>query len=205
MKKTLTIAIALLTYIAASAQGVDDASLYSQTFYQGTAKALGMGNALGAVGGDMTAININPASMGIYRSNEITMSVNLLDNYHKSNYYGTEKEGNQMRFSIPNIGFVGVKERSNYRGLRFTQFGIGLTRTNDFNMFTNAKGINPGSSMIDNYLARINGYSQYELQDAFPYDIYPAWRTYLIDLYEDEFGPYYGSPVPQGNIWGHAA
>ena len=93
MKKTLTIAIVLLTYIAASAQGVDDASLYSQTFYQGTAKALGMGNALGAVGGDMTAININPASMGIYRSNEITMSVNLLDNYHKSNYYGTEKEG----------------------------------------------------------------------------------------------------------------
>lgn len=201
MKKTLTIAIVLLTYIAASAQGVDDASLYSQTFYQGTAKALGMGNALGAVGGDMTAININPASMGIYRSNEITMSVNLLDNYHKSNYYGTEKEGNQMRFSIPNVGFVGVKERSNYRGLRFTQFGIGLTRTNDFNMFTNAKGINPSSSMIDNYLARINGYSQYELQDAFPYDIYPAWRTYLIDLYEDELGPYYGSPVPQGNIW----
>ena len=143
MKKTLTIAIVLLTYIAASAQGVDDASLYSQTFYQGTAKALGMGNALGAVGGDMTAININPASMGIYRSNEITMSVNLLDNYHKSNYYRTEKEGNQMRFSIPNVGFVGVKERSNYRGLRFTQFGIGLTRTNDFNMFTNAKGIKP--------------------------------------------------------------
>ena len=201
MKKTLTIAIVLLAYIAASAQGVDDASLYSQTFYQGTAKALGMGNALGAVGGDMTAININPASMGIYRSNEITMSVNLLDNYHKSNYYGTEKEGNQMRFSIPNVGFVGVKERSNYRGLRFTQFGIGLTRTNDFNMFTNAKGINPSSSMIDNYLARMDGYSQYELQDAFPYDIYPAWRTYLIDLYEDELGPYYGSPVPQGNIW----
>ena len=200
MKKLLTIAIVLLTYFAASAQGIDDASLYSQTFYQGTAKALGMGNALGAVGGDMTAVNINPASMGIYRSNEITMSVNLLDNYHKSNYYGTENEGNQMRFSIPNVGFVGVKERSNYRGLRFTQFGIGFTRTNDFNMFTKAKGINPSSSMMDNYLAQIDGYSQYELQDAFPYTIYPAYKDSLIKLYEDEFGPYYGSPVPQGNI-----
>ncbi|MCR5658127.1 MAG: hypothetical protein K6G25_02240 [Bacteroidales bacterium] len=201
MKKTLTIAIALLSFVVASAQGIDDAILYSQTFYQGTAKAMGMGNALGTVGGDMTAININPASMGIYRSSELTFSCNLLDNYNSSTYYDDNKEGNMFRFSIPNMGFVLSKERSNYKGLRFTQFGVGLTRTNDFNVRTNAMGINPSSSMIDNYLARIDGYSQYELQDAFPYDIYPAWRTYLIDLYEDELGPYYGSPVPQGNIW----
>ena len=116
--------------------------------------------------------------------------------------------------NLPSVSYVGTKQRSNYRPLRFTQFGIGLTRTNDFNMFTKAKGINPSSSMIDNYLARIDDYFpdelqdelqdeyEHELQDAFPYDIYPAWKTYLIDLYKDDFGPlYYGSPVPQGNIW----
>ena len=201
MKKILTIAFVLLIPVAMFAQGVDDASLYSQTYYQGTAKALGMGNAMGAVGGDMTAVCINPAGMGIYRSNEITASLNLLDNYSNSTYYGDKKDGNIFRFSIPNLGFVFAKERSNYKALRYTQFGFGLTRTNDFNMRTNALGINPSSSMVDNYLARMNGYSVDELQDAFPYDIYPAWKTYLIDLYEDQEGPYYGSPVPQGNIW----
>ena len=201
MKKILTIAFVLLIPVAMFAQGVDDASLYSQTYYQGTAKALGMGNAMGAVGGDMTAVCINPAGMGIYRSNEITASLNLLDNYSNSTYYGDKKDGNIFRFSIPNLGFVFAKERSNYKALRYTQFGFGLTRTNDFNMRTNALGINPSSSMVDNYLARMNGYSVNELQDAFPYDIYPAWKTYLIDLYEDQEGPYYGSPVPQGNIW----
>ena len=201
MKKILTIAFVLLIPVAMFAQGVDDASLYTQTFYQGTAKALGMGNAMGAVGGDMTAVCINPAGMGIYRSSEITASLNLLDNYSTSTYFGDKKDGNIFRFSIPNLGFVFAKERSNYKALRYTQFGVGLTRTNDFNMRTNALGINPSSSMVDNYLARMNGYSVDELQDVFPYDIYPAWKTYLIDLYEDQEGPYYGSPVPQGNIW----
>ena len=201
MKKILTIAFVLLIPMAMFAQGVDDASLYTQTFYQGTAKALGMGNAMGAVGGDMTAVCINPAGMGIYRSSEITASLNLLDNYSTSTYYGDKKDGNIFRLSIPNLGFVFAKERSNYKALRYTQFGFGLTRTNDFNMRTNALGINPSSSMVDNYLARMNGYSVDELQDVFPYDIYPAWKTYLIDLYEDQEGSYYGSPVPQGNIW----
>lgn len=201
MKKILTIAFVLLIPVAMFAQGVDDANLFSQTYYQGTAKALGMGNAMGAVGGDMTAVCINPAGMGIYRSSEITASLNLLDNYSTSTYYGDKKDGNIFRLSIPNLGFVFAKERSNYKALRYTQFGFGLTRTDDFNMRTNALGINPSSSMVDNYLARMNGYSVDDLQDVFPYDIYPAWKTYLIDLYEDQEGPYYGSPVPQGNIW----
>ena len=201
MKRFLTITLAFLFCATLFGQGSDDACLFSQTFYQGTAKALGMGNAMGAVGGDMTAVSINPAGMGIYRSNEITATLNLLDNYHSSNYYGTQNGANKMRLSIPNLGWVSTKQRSNYRPLRFTQFGIGLTRLNDYNQHTYAKGINPTSSKIDEYLRRIDGYSQYELQDAFPFDIYPAWNTYLIDLYEDEDGLYYSSPVPQGNIW----
>ena len=201
MKKTLTTIIALFSLIAASAQGVDDACLFSQTYYQGTAKAMGMGNAMGAVGGDMTSVCINPAGMGIYRSNEFTTSLSLLDNYHASTYYGTDNGANKMRLSIPNFGFVSAKQKSNYRPLRFTQFGIGLTRTNDYNIHTLSKGINPSSSKIDSYLARIDGFSPDDLHDEFPYHIYPAWSTYLIDLYEDESGDYYGSPVPQGNIW----
>lgn len=201
MKRTYIIVITLLLSATAIAQNADDACMFSQTCYQGTAKAMGMGNAMGAVGGDMTAVNINPAGMGIYRSSEITATLGLLDNYHKSTYYGSKNVGNQMRLSIPNIGYVHAKERSNFSGLRFTQFGIGLTRTNDFNMRTHAMGINPTSSKIDDYLAQINGYAESELQNAFPYTVYPAWSTYLIDIYEDEIGPYYSSPVPQGNIW----
>ena len=201
MKKLLTTAIALSFLIAASAQSADDACRFAQNQYHGTAKALGMGNALGAVGGDMTAVCINPAGMGIYRSDEITFSLNLLDNYSQSSYYGTDRGANKLRLTIPNLAYVGHKERSNFKPLRSTQFGIGLTRTNDYNMHLFARGINPTSSIIDNYLAQIDGYSVDELQDYFPNTVYPAWRTFLVDLYEDSQGAYYSSPVPQGGIW----
>ena len=194
-------AITLLIVAGAHAQDSGDACLFSQCLYQGTAKALGMSNAVGAIGGDMTAVCINPAGMGIYRSNEFATTLNLLDNIYSSEYYGTKNGANKMRLSIPNLGYVSVKERSNYRTLRFTQFGISLTRTNDFNIHTFARGLNPTSSKIDNYLSQIDGYSEYDLQDAFPSTIFPAWSTYLIDLCEDDQGLYYGSPVPQGGIW----
>ena len=67
MKKTVTTLIALMILVPLFGQGSDDACQFSQTYYQGTAKAMGMGNALGAVGGDMTSVSINPAGMGIYR------------------------------------------------------------------------------------------------------------------------------------------
>ena len=201
MKRLLPTIAALLLCARAIGQGSDEACLFSQTQYHGTAKALGMGNALGAVGGDMTAVCINPAGLGLYRSNEFAASLNLLDNLNRSSYYGETSNANKLRLTIPNIGYVNAKQRSNYRALRFTQFGIGLTRTNEFNIHTLANGINPTSSKIDNYLTQIDGYSPQDIQNDFPYTIFPAWNTYLIDIYEDSIGEYYGSPVPQGGIW----
>ena len=196
MKKTIATLILTLFTLMLFAQGSSDACRFSQTYYQGTAKALGMGNALGAVGGDMTAICINPAGMGLYRSSEFTMTLDLSDNYQTSSYYGTEESGNKMRLSIPNIGFVITKQKSNYKPLRYTQFCIGLTRTNDYNMHTYASGLNPTSSKIDDYLMQIDSISPDELANNFAYTAYPAMNTGLIF---DDNG-YYNSPVPQGGV-----
>ena len=198
MKRITIIALALTCSIATFSQNADDAALYSQVFYQGTAKSMGMGNAMGAVGGDMTSVCINPAGMGIYRSDEFTTSFNLLDNYSNTYYYGTSNGTNKMCLSIPNIGYVHAKQRSNYKALRYTQFGFGLTRTNDFNLHALSKGINPTSSKIDDYLCQIRnefypeGYDGELYTSMFPthqleeeasaYTLLPAWYTYLIDV-----------------------
>ena len=195
-----------------SAQGSSDACRFSQTYYQGTAKALGMGNALGAVGGDMTAICINPAGMGLYRSSEFTMTLGLSDNYQTSSYYGTKENANKMRLSIPHLGFVITKQKSNYKPMRYSQFCIGLTRTNDYNIHTYASGLNPTSSKIDDYLNQIrnnyypDGYDgplytsyfpTYQLEEnVSEYTLLPAWNTYLIDT----LNGYYINPIPQGGI-----
>lgn len=197
MKKAILTPIFVIFAMALFAQGSDDACRFAQTYYQGTAKALGMGNALGAVGGDMTAICINPAGMGLYRSGELTMTLNLSDNHYTSSYYGDKASGNKFRISIPNLGYISATQKSNYKPLRYKQFCIGLTRTNDYNIHTFAKGLNPTSSMIDSYLNQIDGCAVDDLSQNFPYTVYPAWSTYLVDV--DNQG-YYTSPVPQGGI-----
>lgn len=172
---------------------------FSQVFYQGTAKSMALGSAMGAVGADMTAICINPAGMGIYRSNELTMSMGLADNTSRSTYYGN-KENLQSKaiMNIPNIGYVSTTEKSNYGKLRFTQFGISLTRTNDYNSTAFASGFNTSSSLMDNYLGQIpDGYNPDNFKYDYPYTLSPAWEAMLLDI--DTAG-FYTSPVPQGNI-----
>ena len=48
-----------------------DAFKYSQTELNGTARYLGMGGAFGALGGDISAMNTNPAGLAIYKSSEV--------------------------------------------------------------------------------------------------------------------------------------
>lgn len=199
MKRILTTLIAILFAVTLLGQSPDDACLFSQTYYQGTAKAMGMGNAMGAVGGDMTAVGINPAGMGIYRSDEIAMSLNLLDNYQKSSYYGSDNSANKMRLSIPNIGWVHAKQKSNYKTVRFMQFGIGLTRTNDYNKHNYAKGLNPISARANNGIvpSQLESIAPDNLSDEY----YHMWQTYLIDDHYTNAGYNYTSNVPQGNVW----
>ena len=159
---------------------------------------MALGGAMGAIGADMTAICINPAGMGVYRSNELAMSMGLADNTSQSTYYGN-KESLQSKaiVNIPNIGYVSTKEKSNYGKLRFTQFGISLNRTNDYNSIAFASGFNPNSSLMDNYLGQIpQDYNPDYFRDDFPYTLHPAWEAMLLDIFNDTLS----SPVPQGNI-----
>lgn len=201
MRRIITTITSLFFTAALFGQTSSDAIDFSQVMYQGTAKATGMASALGAVGGDQTSICINPAGMGLYRNSELNMSLGLLCNTTKSSYYDNSEIANRFRLNIPNVGFVASTEKSNYRFIRFTQFGISLNRTNDYNILTNAIGFNPNSSMIDDYLGQIDGYSPSDIENDYPFSIYPAWQTYLIDT---AFG-HYTSPIPQGGLWQNQA
>ena len=199
MKHTLFIIAAVFTAITAFGQSADDAMLFSQNFYQGTAKSMALGSAMGAIGADMTAISINPAGMGVYRSNELTFSTGLTNNQSHSTYYGNSTDiQNNVGMNIPNLGLIHAEETSNSGGFRFKQFGFSLTRTNDFNSKAFASGFNPNSSLMDNYLGQIpDGYNPNNFKNEFPYTLSPAWETFLLDIDSANF---FTSPVPQGTL-----
>ena len=56
-----------------------DAFKYSQTELNGTARYLGMGGAFGALGGDLSSINVNPAGSAIFSNNQLTISLSTFN------------------------------------------------------------------------------------------------------------------------------
>ena len=61
-----------------------DALLLSGENSQGTARFESMGGAFGALGGDLSSININPAGSSVYNDNEYGITLGVLSKSNKS-------------------------------------------------------------------------------------------------------------------------
>ena len=72
--KVIVTACALLAMTTASAQNAYDAEKLLGNDLNGTARFVGMGGAMGALGGDISVISSNPAGIGIFRSNDVSIS-----------------------------------------------------------------------------------------------------------------------------------
>ena len=69
MKKIITFALGATLAFSATAQTWQDALLFSENNYSGTARGVGMGNALTAIGGDTGSLVFNPAGSATTRRN----------------------------------------------------------------------------------------------------------------------------------------
>ena len=63
--------------LMASAQATFDVLKLSETEFSGTSRYMSMAGAFGALGGDASAFNINPGGIGVYRSSDISATMNL--------------------------------------------------------------------------------------------------------------------------------
>lgn len=110
-----------------------DLAQLSQTHAFGTARAMGMGGAFVSLGADLTSLSLNPAGLGMYRSNEL--SITPLVALSNASTAGTDAwQGNsRSRFALGNVGLaLNLYENSKRRLVSLT-LGIGLNRIADFN------------------------------------------------------------------------
>ena len=90
------------------AQSAIDAYQLSQTDLKGTARFVSMGGAFGALGGDLSTLNQNPAGIGVYRSSEIGVTMDINIQGTKSNSLGFSLSEDQTKVYCPNIAYVGA-------------------------------------------------------------------------------------------------
>lgn len=153
MKKITFILALVCVNLGLSAQslGYEDLSiLFSQDEKNGTARFVAMGGAFGALGGDVSSLNINPAGLTIFTSSALSASLGSRNTDYRTSYYGNNNITNQDYFTLSNAGAVLVYE--DFNSPDWTKFAIGFNYRikTDFDNNFNASG-NSGFASFDTY------------------------------------------------------
>ena len=159
MKKIFTtMTIFLVALTQAQEISINDALRYSQTNQNGTARFRAMSGAFGALGGDLSAVSINPAGSAVYNSSQFGLTLSNSNTKNGSNYFGNSTSTNESAFDLNQAGFVFVFAGKEEGWNKFT-LGVNYENLNDFNNNVISAGTNPNNS-IGNYFtnfANANG------------------------------------------------
>ena len=111
MKNKLTIILFLLlgTVYSIFGQNITDALNYSSDSYQGTARFTSMSGAFGALGGDLSAIAVNPAGSAIFNNGHFSISFGSDSKANSASVLNSKNEftKNNITLNAGNSGTLG--------------------------------------------------------------------------------------------------
>ena len=141
MKKILL--ILFLAYSLSPIAYSQDVQRFAERSTIGTARYVGMGGAMTAIGGDPSAAMVNPAGLGLYRRSEISVSIDeTIDNTQQ---VGCNDTYQRTRFAAPQISAIWAWGNSQkQRGLVYNNFMFSHNRLATFNRDIVVKGAGMG-------------------------------------------------------------
>lgn len=205
MKKSILVLLAICLCSFAYSQTEIDAYRLSSSDLQGTARGQAMGGAFGALGGDITGVIINPAGVGVYRSSEITGT--LQGSYAKasSNWNGLKEKDSSSRFSMDNISYV-LYMPTGGDVLKNVNFGFSYNKVKDFDSRIYSKGKGMDRSVTDYISALTNGLDVHwtaldatnAYNNSYPWLSVLGWQGWLIKDTDGSGGYQYEPTVLEG-------
>lgn len=108
MKKHSITILSLFACAISTAQNINDVLRLSAENIQGTARFQGLSGAFGAVGGDLSALNINPAGSAIFNNGQITFTASNFDRKNEATYFDQNNETSLNSFQFNQGGGVFV-------------------------------------------------------------------------------------------------
>ena len=137
------------------AQDVADAVRYSMDEIQGTARFRAMSGAFGALGGDISSININPAGSAIFNNSYAALSLDIFNTerdvtYNVANTTNPTNSFSNSSIDLNQLGAAFVFNNTNINSpwKKFT-IGVAYDRTSDFDDNWVANGVNPNTSIVE--------------------------------------------------------
>lgn len=157
MKKILSIMTAALLGTAVSAQETYDNAQLATKDLNGTARYVGMGGAMEALGADLSTIGTNPAGIGMFRRSMVAGSFGF-NSQQDAKSFGN---ANKTNMSFDQAGFVYSMRSGRHSMLNF---GFNYTKSKNFDQILTAAGrLNNASQNKLSAMKNANGV--YTLQD----------------------------------------
>ncbi len=177
----------------------------SQTMPVGTSRTMAMGGAFASLGADMGSMVINPAGLGMFRHNEVSITP-MITVSHAENSRPDYAGNSKTRFTPSNFGFL----FNAYEGTGHVvsvNFGIGYNRIADLNHHISYQFDSPfnGTQASPSLLNALAG--QLTVNNLYPDEsgflgyygnTYPdlwgsmlAYNSYLLNPYTDSMGDYW--------------
>ncbi len=193
MKKYLLIVVAGLSISAAHSQEIStvDAIRYSQQDFSGTSRFRAMGGAFGALGGDLSAISVNPAGSAVFVNNQFGATIGVYNTKTDSDYFGTSTSENDSSFDFGQAGAVFVFD-TDADNTGWRKVTLAVTYENqllDNTLFS--AGTNPTNSVANYFLNFANmdgGVPLNQLENSFYEDFgfggqqaYLGYQGYVIN------------------------
>ncbi len=130
--KFMLFALTGMMPLAMSAQETYQDTKFIDTDLNGTARYVGMGGAMEALGADLSTANTNPAATGLFRHGTVSASASLLMQGDAGDYADKSK----THLSFDHVGFVFSDKTSG----GFVNYGASFTKSRNFNQILTAVG-----------------------------------------------------------------
>lgn len=182
----------------AKAQNPDDALRNSWFVPNATARVMGIGGAMGSLGGDISANYVNPAGTGLIRTKEITFSPGFALNNLSSNFRGTPGSASKSAFAYGPIGITLGGPAYSGAFNSFT-FSLSVNQLANYNNHVHYSGVNDVSSYSEQFLEELarDHASPSAALTNYVYGASLAYYTYLIDTtIQNGNLVYFGLPNP---------
>jgi len=143
----------------------DLALLFSGNDNNGSARFVAMSGAFGAVGGDISAMNINPAGIAVYKNSVFSGSISTRNTEVTSTYYNNAITTEEAFFNASQAGAVFVFEALN--DSKWSKFAVGFNYriTKDFGNGFSAGGNSGIATFTDFPLDQNTPHLEYNISE----------------------------------------
>ena len=200
MKKLFLVIILNVSFLSiAQEMATTDALRYAVDNMNGTARFRGMGGAFGAVGGDLSAISINPAGSLFFSNNFASASISNYNTNNNANYFGTKNKENYSTLDLNQIGAVLVfNDNSGSSDWNKISIALNYDNTNNFDNRLFTAGINPYNSISQYFVNQANFVANTQFND---YQYEMAYETYIINPHPTTPNQFVSNVSPGGNYY----